>query len=344
VRFGIADITPTTCGDRSGFPAQSSVLDEQAIFHRVVPLYDLPAPRSCAFLTRGDSDIYRIETATGPYYLKIRRPPVDAAICEAEAQLVAALADAGLPVVRPVVLKSGGHATEICASEGRRGILVFEAAPPSLRGALDAHLARQFGQTMGRMHEVSDQYSGCCALPDADLTDLHTAADDVAAAVALSDTQQAWLHQAARYVSERYTELSCSDSDYGPIHGDLAPCNVCITAEGRLTLFDFGAAHRDWRLNELLNVWHRTMPRETPEMRLQCWQAFLDGYATVRQVPRSLERFKGVTHLSGKLRMMGYVCNALTLRRGIEPIEESRIVGQVAEIEQLLQDLANGHL
>ena len=74
MRLGIPDVTPQTAADRAAFPAQSSVLDEQALLHRVLPLFDLPTPaRSCRFFTRADSDIYRVETDDGVAYLKIRR-------------------------------------------------------------------------------------------------------------------------------------------------------------------------------------------------------------------------------------------------------------------------------
>jgi Ser/Thr protein kinase RdoA (MazF antagonist) len=339
----IPETTPTTCGDRSSFPAQSSVLDQEALFYRIVPLYDLPSPRTCEFLTRGDSDIYMISTDAGPYYLKIRRPPVDGGWCDAEARTVVDLASAGLPVVRPVRLKASDcYATELCASEGKRGVLIFEAAPPPLNGPLDAHQANQFGQMIGRLHDVSDRSPRHRGLRNAPIDALDTAVSDVVAAVRLSEAQQGMLQAAARFVKDRYAELSHSGSDYGVIHGDLALSNLRLTKEGRLTLFDFGAARRDWRVNELLNIWHRTLSHKNPELREQRWQAFLRGYAAVRRVPETLEEFKPVTHLSGKLITMGYICNALTLRLGIEPIEEHRIVEQVEEVGQLLSRINNG--
>ncbi len=119
MRFGVADLTRVTCGDRTCFPAQSSVLDEQAISLRILPEYELPKPIGCRFLTRGDSDIYQVETEAGLYYLKIRRPPISRERCDAEARLIVDLAAADVPVVRPVALKRGGYATEVIAR--RRG-------------------------------------------------------------------------------------------------------------------------------------------------------------------------------------------------------------------------------
>jgi hypothetical protein len=85
--------------DRCSFPAQSSVLDEVALFKRVVPLYEVKKPRTCRFLTRGDADIYRIWTDTHCYYLKIYRPPEPVSRVEAEGRFVADLAFHDVPEV-----------------------------------------------------------------------------------------------------------------------------------------------------------------------------------------------------------------------------------------------------
>src|SRR5437773_11736519 len=122
----------------AAFPAQSSVLDERALLGDVVQRYEIPAPQSCRFLTRGDSDVYRVTCKNGArYYLKIRRPPVSQSFCESEARLVDALARAELPVVRPIALRGGGYSILLNASEGDRPTLLFEEAPPALNGPLD---------------------------------------------------------------------------------------------------------------------------------------------------------------------------------------------------------------
>src|SRR6266480_1838953 len=100
------------------FPAQSSVLDESALLDCVVSEYAVPCEaRCCRFLTRGDSDVYLVSCDDGArFFLKVRRPPVMRDFCEAEANAVNALADAGLPVVRAVPLTGGGYSKLLPAS------------------------------------------------------------------------------------------------------------------------------------------------------------------------------------------------------------------------------------
>src|SRR4029079_12084550 len=121
-------------------------------------------------------------------------------------------------------------------------------------------------------------------------------------------------HQAAELVARHYATVA--NGDVGLIHGDLAPSNIRLDPKKGLTLFDFGALQRAWRGNELLNVWHRALPKDPTELRDQRWREFLAGYQSVRPVPARLEEFKVVWRLTNKLATMGYICNALTLRLG----------------------------
>ena len=57
-RYGTRDIAEWGADDRLAFPAQSSVLDEDALRDRVASLYELPPLSSCRFLSRGAADVY----------------------------------------------------------------------------------------------------------------------------------------------------------------------------------------------------------------------------------------------------------------------------------------------
>ena len=69
------------------------------------------------------------------------------------------------------------------------------------------------------------------------------------------------------------------------------------------------------------------------------WREVVDAYQTLLPVPAGLQEAAQTFDLSRKLQMMGYVCNALTLRRGLEPIEEFNIKGQVDEVREMLRQI-----
>ena len=120
MRYGLAESNRGNFEDRVSFPSQSSVLDEEALFHRVVPQYNLPTPTDCRFFERGDSDVYQIRTVGPTFYLKIYRPPHPTVRAEAEGRLVTKLLRHGASVVPAVPRRDGAFATELAASEGPR--------------------------------------------------------------------------------------------------------------------------------------------------------------------------------------------------------------------------------
>jgi Ser/Thr protein kinase RdoA (MazF antagonist) len=315
------------------FPAQSSVLDERALLDQVVNEYALPsAPLTCRFLTRGDSDVYRVTCENGArFYLKIRRPPVTREFCEAEAMLVEALSRAALPVVRPAPLKDGRYSIWLNASEGERPTLMFEEAPSPLRDMLDF---RQLGALLARVHEASDAIEN--DLPDIDVASFATKAQNIIDSAVLPSGEAEIALRAVENLVARLESFPRSKPDYGICHGDLACCNLRIDAGGQLWLFDFGHARRSWRGLELANVWRKTLGDNSADQRAANWQEFLAGYASVRALPVNLDEFISLEEMAGKLYIMSYICGPLTLRRGVEPMESNDFQSDVERLRRLL--------
>ena len=154
MRYGLSESNGGLFGDRTCFPAQSSVLDEEALLQRVVPEYDISAAKDCLFFSRGDPDIYQVHTVGPTFYLKVYRPPHPAAQAEAEAHLVADLSRHGASVVAAVRRRGGAFATEVVASEGRRPVLLFEEAPADGLDPLEEDSCRQLGVAVAKLHSA----------------------------------------------------------------------------------------------------------------------------------------------------------------------------------------------
>jgi Ser/Thr protein kinase RdoA (MazF antagonist) len=243
------------------------------------------------------------------------------------------LADAGLPIVRAVRLKGGRCSMTVTAAEGVRPILVFESAPPSLPGPLDLGQAKQLGALLARIHVAADGRSIDQDIPDSDLDAVDRAVSDVISAVQLSNRQGDILRIAAKQVIERYERLPRTPPSFGVIHGDLATSNIRLASDRTLWLFDFGAMRRTWRINELFNAKQRAVAESNAS-----WDALRAGYSSLVPLPEHLEELEGTYRLFRKLVTMGYICNALTLRRGIEVIEEFDVVRQIEELRQMMND------
>jgi Ser/Thr protein kinase RdoA (MazF antagonist) len=91
----------------------------------------------------------------------------------------------------------------------------------------------------------------------------------------------AFLRQVAAAVRPRIAALPNELPGYGFCHGDTGSANAHITADGRLTLFDFDMCGAGWRAYDIA-----TFLIDEPEAIVH---AFLEGYESVRTLG-ALER------------------------------------------------------
>jgi Ser/Thr protein kinase RdoA (MazF antagonist) len=253
MRYGLVDYGNSRLGGTS-FPVQSSVLDEEALLSRVVKDYCIPRPDSCRFLTRGDTDIYRVKAATSNFYLKVYRPPQSLELTEAEASFVSALSASGIPVVRPVPRTDGRFAFQVSAPEGTRPMLLFEEAPPPLPPQLDEALLTQIGEKAALVHAAADEFDTDFGVPEMQ-SDAFLKEQVCYTSHFLSKQDSTYLCDVSKNLSLILQELPHKTPDFGLCHADLVMSNLRLTIEGTITLFDFGNALKTWRVFELAIVY-----------------------------------------------------------------------------------------
>jgi len=319
MRYGLGLHQDNPDEDRTAFPAQSSVLDEEALLSRHVRDYDIPPAQACRFLSRGDADIYRV-TTTGPnYYLKVYRPPYTRPNAEAEARFVTDLAGRGIPVVAAVPRLDGGYASEAMASEGLRPMLLFTQAPSVRLSDIDGAVCRNLGGAIARLHEAADVLESRYELPVAEAGSILQDTLPYAGQV-LPQEDCIYMEALAGRVRERLAAYPKKSPDFGLCHGDLVLSNLRHDAQQGITFFDFGNAHYTWRSYELAVVYHNLKNRMAGSAA-QLWEALLDGYADARQLPADLPESLPVMLI---LRQLGWIAGnsaTLPLRLGTEPFD-----------------------
>jgi Ser/Thr protein kinase RdoA (MazF antagonist) len=316
MRYGLFESNEGLFGDRTCFPAQSSVLDEEALLHRIVPEYDVPAAKDCRFFSRGDSDIYQVHTIGPTFYLKVYRPPYTAAQAEAEARLVADLKLHGASVVAAVRRQDGVFASEVVASEGQRPMLLFEEAPPVTFAPVDEGACRQLGIAVAQLHSAGDSVACDCAT-------LFEPASLVPYVRRLAYEED---YVELESLREKLVEQLCSlqghqkDGDVGWCHCDLVLSNIRCRQDGTIVFFDFGNAALVSRAWELAGV-RRTLERHAGSERSdEFWAAFSHGYEQVRRLPDggdSADRLL-VLEALGRIGWIGGVMASCPLRMGTE--------------------------
>lgn len=288
------------------------------IQQRVLPEYQVPSPLLCRYYCRGDADLYRVTTETGEFYLKLYRAPHWLERVEAEAKCMIALANAGLPVIRPVPRHDGNFATEVRASEGLRPALLVEMAPPPFPSSIDPDLAGLLGQAVAKLHCTADSQKAELGLPRRD-GPIDPERQLRHARQYLTAVDYEFLRNVGKETYPLLESLLAESADYGLCHRDLVRSNLRMTADGVITFFDFGNAGYDFRAYDL-SVCYQTTHAKSQETAEECWSAFQAGYSAVRTLPEKLDRLLPLLRLYRQMDALGLAAAQGPLRMGEEMI------------------------
>lgn len=209
---------------------------------------------------------------------------------EAVAALMDRLAEAGTPVVRPVLADSGALTVSLPTEHGPMHAMVVEAAPGEEVDAdeLTADQTHAWGRALAVVHR--DAAGLDAALPQA-FSELAEVPERFA-----DDTH---LVKAAARLGERIAALPRDRAGFGTVHGDFELDNLAWDGD-QATAFDFDEAALSWyaadvayALRDLTGPDGRIM-----EERKALVEAFIAGYRSVRAFAEdelaSLRLFAGV--------------------------------------------------
>jgi Ser/Thr protein kinase RdoA (MazF antagonist) len=262
---------------------QRSILSADALAPIVAQAYAFDGAR-CQLIKSAMLDTYRVTTVAGSTILRIypaqRRTEMDIL---AELDVLAYLHTAGISVSVPIPQHDGQRLLTIQAPEGVRYAALFTYAPGQpLSQQCTRPNARAFGRMLAEMHLLTDHWP---QLPSRLPLDLVTLVDRSLAELdrifGERAAEWAFLRQVASAVRPRIAALPTEPPGYGFCHGDTGSANAHITADGRLTLFDFDMCGSGWRAYDI-----GTFLIDEPEAIAH---AFLDGYESVRALS-DLER------------------------------------------------------
>lgn len=233
---------------------------------------------SCRLFRSGMNDTYLLQGRTQASILRVYRHgwrSVEAIGYELD--LLRWLAAAGVSVAHPIAGRDGCDVHLLLAPEGARPVVHFRYAPGSVPPGDHRHAAR-LGAALADLHGACDGFRSSHQRFRLDLeTLLWRPLAVVTQALAHRPADTAWLGKLAAQLGERVATLA-PGLDSGPIHGDVYPGNAHITADGRLTWFDFDLCGEGWRAYDLavfrMNVRLSTWP--------DLWTAFLEAYRARR--------------------------------------------------------------
>ena len=338
MRYGLIERDEDQNGELTGFPVQSSVLDEVTLLKRVVNQFECPRPVSCRFYTRGDSDIYRVTTKESCYYLKVYRPPHPPSQAEAEAEYVTDLAKAGVNVVKPIRRTDGYFATTVDAPEGVRPILLFNEAPAGVIDADCGLTCRELGTAVAGLHQATDALDTDYQIPVFDIDSMATGTLPYAEQY-LSTSDFESLTDTVNLANLKLSGASRRKPDFGLCHADLVMSNLRYNVNTGVSFFDFAGAAYTWRLLDIVTA-SRSMART---LKLNDQDTLLEvkaGYSSERALPNNFGQLLPAIQIMGWLGWIGGNAATLPLRLGIESMEGNIFTNVIQRIREAADSLS----
>lgn len=277
---------------------------ESPVADRMAALWGYP-PGTAKWWRSSASHVFVLPDPRGKRYLRfVPGGHRDAASFAAVADLMARLADRGVPVARPVPSEDGPLVASADTPLGIMHAMVVEAAPGEAldEDDLDESTARAWGAALASLHGEAAGLGEDLPGPFMELSlvkHLYPADAELLAAAAVLEA--------------RMRELPREPSGFGVVHGDFELDNLAWQG-GTATAFDFDEARRSWFAADaafaLRDLTDET-GRPAAEHR-ERFAAFLDGYRGVRPIEAAdlplfagLNAITALTHLTRALREPG---------------------------------------
>lgn len=286
---------------KPAFPATYSTLCPIALSTLISEKYELGTVQ-CKFLVRGVGDTYLVQSSKDRFILRVYRsshrslPQI-----KEEVALLLALKQADISVSYPMLDFSGEAIQQLDAVEGERHAVLFSYAPGHAVKVLNEDQLRSLGREMARFHNVSSTLKLGEERWNFDLeTTLFNPLELLKPAFAQDPEGYAWLHQAAKHVEKKLSQLNTSGFSKGYCHFDFLPKNFHFE-NNSITLFDFDFMGYGCLVNDLMSFWQHLIldvyaGRMTKEAATNAYTIFLDGYREYR--PVSEQELAAVPYLS----------------------------------------------
>ncbi|HEY0723756.1 MAG TPA: phosphotransferase [Pyrinomonadaceae bacterium] len=233
------------------------------------------------------SDTYRVEQGRRKAYLKVYRHGWRAkAEIQGEVELLRYLRKRNISVSNPIRNSADAFVAQIDAPEGHRYAVMFSEAK-GVEPEFNLENSRQYGRLVGMVHNATDACPDHIRRPLLDIDHLaREPLDRIRSYLARRPRELGYLARVAEDLADAICSLlPTSAPEFGICHGDVTFANVRRDGRGRFTLFDFDCSGYGWRAYDVaISLWSQGFEfnRSANANRMRKWNAFLDGYHTVR--------------------------------------------------------------
>jgi Ser/Thr protein kinase RdoA (MazF antagonist) len=247
------------------------------------------------------NDVLAVTTPTGRFALKLYHLQRTAAEVQWEVDLIISLIRKGAPVAKPV-RGTHGYVEPLRIDGQDRVAVLFEWAPGS-KPAPERDTYTLLGKAAAQIHQAADTFTS--SLPR-ESYDAHTLIDEQLRLMKMHLSEAKRWKQAVA-LGERLKQVIANPAlDRGICHMDLTLDNVHRHGEG-MTVFDFDSAGACWRSIE---------PYDLLRSSKASFEAWLDGYRSVRPFNRHDEKAAAAFCIIGELRAVAWKLGVARSSRG----------------------------
>ena len=253
----------------------------------VAERYALALPLNCRMLNRGFNDVYLLVTATSERYIfrLSHHRARGAADVETETDFLTHLDRCGVPIATPVQTREGGLFVRGRTPEGVREGVLFRDLGGRAADAASIADARANGVTLAMLHNAADSYVATAPLYKLDLD--HLLHRPIARIRDSGIVDDAGARTDLETIAARTTRAieTFDHLTWTHCHGDCHGFNARIIDGGRAAFFDFddgGPGYLAYDLSVFL--WAKVA---FGRKLFAVWDAFVDGYRTVRPITRN---------------------------------------------------------
>ena len=262
-----------------------SQFDPDWLQKELVSRYNFREPVKCRLFVSGINDIYIVNAEDKVYYLRISQTGMhNRSDYEEEIEIINTLAANNISVATPLPTCNGSYLWAVKAPEGVRYAVLFHEAiyQPS-----EDSVARLFhlGKMLASLHQVADQKDFIVGRAPINLEQLSgTPLKMIEPYFEHRQDHFIYLKQCAKKLCN-YVEanLSLEKPYYGYCHGDIHSGNVFFNGD-KPTIFDFDCMGYGWRAYDIcVFAWNKSFKNDS-YIETKEWEAFINGYNTVRQL------------------------------------------------------------
>ncbi|WDL95969.1 phosphotransferase enzyme family protein [Alicyclobacillus sp. ALC3] len=265
------------------FPVMHSLLASEALANFVSENYSVGQVVTCKLLSKGLNDTYLIGTSDDSYVLRVYRTPWRSkSEVLYELEVLDFLAHHGASVSAPVPNGFGQLACEVPAPEGMRCLALFTYAE-GRRTRLNPDISFAYGQTVGQLHSLTDDFVSTHTRPGLDFAQLLD--EPIRRFSSVMTEFGGDIAYVQAFACAIRDQLSQCDLNVGFCHGDVHDWNAHWNGN-ELTFFDFDCCGPGYRAYDLaVFLWNLKTNYKGEEA--QNWASFIDGYRTVRTLTDS---------------------------------------------------------